>query len=306
MSSERQPPDDRELEDFLAGRHPMGRAYREASENDAAPPELDAAILAAARESVRAPIVRRPRWVQPVALAATLVLGLSVLMDVWRDPQTRERIVPAAPAAPQRVTEDSVVEMQSAPSAAADAVAKPAPSQTPEKKKSEPPPTPDEPPPAAARPPAPPAPPAASGAATERQHPSFYQLIEPAPGRETSPAMAPPGASPSAPSAAELDATREAESRLRAEDAQKQRRMEEALPQAAPRAAAPEPDSADRLGSSAGAQQSMSVEEWIERMRAELARGDESAARDSLAAFRRAYPDTPLPEDLAALERSVR
>lgn len=301
MSSERQPPDDRELEDFFAGRHPVGRAYREASENDAAPTELDAAILAAARESVRTRIVRRLRWVQPVALAATLVLGLSVLMNVWRDPQTRERIVPAAPVAPKQVTGESVVEMQSEPSA--DAAAKPAPSATPEKKKSEPPPTPAEPPPAAAPPPPPPA---ASGAATERQQPSFYPLIEPAPGRETSPAMAPPAASASAPSAAERDATHEAESRLRADDAQKQRRMEEALPQAAPRAAAPEPDSADRLGSSAEAQESTSVEQWIERVRAELARGDESAARDSLAAFRRAYPDTPLPEDLTAFERSAR
>lgn len=98
MSSDadRKPPDDRELEDFLAGRHPVGKAYREASGDETAPPELDALILGAAREAVRTPRVRRPRWVQPVAVAATLALSLGVLMNLWRDPDTRGQVLPSA------------------------------------------------------------------------------------------------------------------------------------------------------------------------------------------------------------------
>ncbi|THD05389.1 hypothetical protein B1810_01230 [Panacagrimonas perspica] len=88
-------PDDRELEDFLAGRHPVGKAYREASGQDTAPPELDALILGAAREAVRTPRARRPRWFQPVAVAATLALSLGVLLNIWRDPGTREQMAPA-------------------------------------------------------------------------------------------------------------------------------------------------------------------------------------------------------------------
>lgn len=96
MSSDRKPPDDRELEDFLAGRHPVGKAYREASAQDTAPPELDALILGAAREAVRTPRARRPRWFQPVAVAATLALSLGVLLNIWRDPETRGQMAPAA------------------------------------------------------------------------------------------------------------------------------------------------------------------------------------------------------------------
>lgn len=100
MSSEtpRQPPDDRELEDFLAGRHPVGKAYRDASETEFAPRELDDSILAMARESIRSapPARRRPRWVQPMAVAATLGLSLSVLMNLWRDPDTRGQMAPTA------------------------------------------------------------------------------------------------------------------------------------------------------------------------------------------------------------------
>jgi hypothetical protein len=113
MSSERKPPDDRELEDFLAGLHPVGKAYREASKGQGAPPELDAAILGAAREAVqtRRAVTRRPRWVQPVAVAATLALSLGILMNLWRDPVTREQMAPtAADVDLQRAKEDSLKE----------------------------------------------------------------------------------------------------------------------------------------------------------------------------------------------------
>ncbi len=97
MSSERKMPDDKELEDFLAGLHPVSKAYNEASKDECAPPELDAAILSAARDAVRVRrVTRRPRWVQPVAVAATLAVSLGVLMNLWRDPATRQQMAPTA------------------------------------------------------------------------------------------------------------------------------------------------------------------------------------------------------------------
>ena len=120
MSSERKPPDDSDLEDFLAGRHPVGRAYREITSGETAPRELDDAILRMAREHAAAPppqddvpeksdvvralpVRRRPRWLQPLAVAATLALSLGVLMNIWRHPEMREQAVPVKegmPAAP--------------------------------------------------------------------------------------------------------------------------------------------------------------------------------------------------------------
>lgn len=79
-------PDDRELDEFLSGRGPLSRAWKEGAPQEAAPPELDAPVLAAAREELRRARPRRRllRWDSPLALAASmfLVLGLGVL--VWR------------------------------------------------------------------------------------------------------------------------------------------------------------------------------------------------------------------------------
>lgn len=134
MSSEHEP-DDRELEDFLAGRDPIGKAYREAARDETAPRELDAAILSAARAAVGRPLRRRPRWLQPLAVAATLALSLGVLLNLWRDPALRPALspqprpeatreqqdrdpmpVPAAPVQaepePERVLRDSSVELK--------------------------------------------------------------------------------------------------------------------------------------------------------------------------------------------------
>lgn len=111
MSSERlhppphPPPDDSELDDFLAGCSPISAAYREASRGEHAPPELDAAVMAAARAAPAARTgARRPRWLPFAAAAASLVLGVSVLTEVWRTPEaqvtfeTAGRSRPAAPA----------------------------------------------------------------------------------------------------------------------------------------------------------------------------------------------------------------
>ena len=73
------PPDDRELEDFLAGRGPLSRAQREGTQ-EPAPPELDAKVLAAAREDLRRarPARRLLRWDSPLALAASMLLVVSL------------------------------------------------------------------------------------------------------------------------------------------------------------------------------------------------------------------------------------
>ena len=123
MSSERQPPDDQELEDFLAGRGRIAEAYREARRSESAPAELDAAILAAARDATRATVVRRPRWLAPLALAATLALSLSVLMNIWRDPVLREQAGAPLSAEKAEITVPQVA-AEPAPAVMADEVQK--------------------------------------------------------------------------------------------------------------------------------------------------------------------------------------
>lgn len=87
-----QPPDDSALEDFLAGRSAISAAYREASRGERAPASLDASILAAADSAHTMPApraLRRPRWLPIAATAASFVLSVSLLIDLWRQPETR-------------------------------------------------------------------------------------------------------------------------------------------------------------------------------------------------------------------------
>ena len=83
-------PDDRELEQYLKGDSALSRRYREAS-RESAPPELDEAVLARAHSELR----RRPsginRWLTPVALAASVLLGVNLGWNVHKaEPQPRE------------------------------------------------------------------------------------------------------------------------------------------------------------------------------------------------------------------------
>jgi hypothetical protein len=117
------PPDDRELDEFLAGRSPLSRAWREDGLPEA-PPQLDAKVLETAREELRR--ARAPRrllrWDGPLALAAStlVVLGLAWVTQSRLEPgqeEQREAVVtampesappapmPAAAAAPQRQEE---------------------------------------------------------------------------------------------------------------------------------------------------------------------------------------------------------
>tara|TARA_R110000850_G_scaffold67188_2_gene149539 strand:- start:55128 stop:56198 length:1071 start_codon:yes stop_codon:yes gene_type:complete len=113
-------PNDREFEDFLAGRDKVSKAYREATRSTQAPEELDAAILAAARQAASRPkAARRPRWIRPMALAATLILSLSVLVNIWRDPVSRELASPAMDTAvfPPELGEPATAPSEPLPSA---------------------------------------------------------------------------------------------------------------------------------------------------------------------------------------------
>ncbi|WP_353094992.1 hypothetical protein [Methylibium sp.] len=124
---------DRELDDDLAGHSALSARYRAAS-CETTTPELDAAILAQARNAVRPPVVLAPvraqpsrpsrlpwqqRWAVPVGIAATLLIGVDLAWRVGdrvRD-QTRMEL-------PQRVRlDEGVTVARPAPPAPAPAVA---------------------------------------------------------------------------------------------------------------------------------------------------------------------------------------
>jgi hypothetical protein len=85
---------DPEFEEFLKRRRPLFRA----DEDDGLepPPELDRIVLRQAREAIRpqrpVPMYRGPRWAAPLAIAATLVLGLAVVFQAGNE--QRPQVVP--------------------------------------------------------------------------------------------------------------------------------------------------------------------------------------------------------------------
>jgi len=75
-------PDDRELEQYLEGGSKLSRRYREAS-GETSPPDLDETIRARARAELK----RQPslnRLLAPVALAASVVLGVNLAWNVYQ------------------------------------------------------------------------------------------------------------------------------------------------------------------------------------------------------------------------------
>ncbi len=110
---------DDEFDDFLRRRKPL---FRRADEDGLEPPEeLDRIVLRQAREAIEPErpqrVFRGPRWGAPIALAATLLVALSVVFHVG-----------VAEKAPQgEVTVRSVAREVTAPAAAADSVAVPRP-----------------------------------------------------------------------------------------------------------------------------------------------------------------------------------
>lgn len=298
MSSEHNKPDDAELDEFLAGRSRIGAAYREASKQDGAPPELDAAILSMAREAVATPVRRRSRWIQPMALAATLALSLGVLLNIWRDPVARQQVAPEADsrfddaAAPVDgpVTESLVPaeskqknELAKEPERATDVMKQRRfedDAAMPYKKLNEP--------LALEAPPAPPPPPPAASM-QEREEALSAKPASPEGRAQKSEQEAPAAA------AGSMAPQMERKSMRPEPSVERDRTREFSAPSAPAAAAAPSGANAD---TSADSVENISPAQWIERVRARLAQGDEEGARLALRSLREAYPAYVLPDDL--------
>jgi len=120
------PPDDHELEQFLARRSELSRLHRAAAESEGAPPELDAPVLAQARAELRrlpARSRRLPRWSAPLAVAASLVLVVSLAWMAQQQPMPRALApaaapLPAATAANGGIVTESMAVQSSLPVAA--------------------------------------------------------------------------------------------------------------------------------------------------------------------------------------------
>lgn len=282
--------------------------------------ELDARILAMAREAAAPrPTLRprrqaHPRWPLGAGLAASLALVAGLAWQLRPHPETAA------------VSADSAATVASAPEAAAGPAPAPAPPAT---VQIAPPPAPPPPPqpartvvaePAPSAVVAPPAsPPAAEAAA------AAGIVDEPAP----APAVAPPAPLPPPPPPPAIPAPAEAATAASAPaPATEATGNTKAARMAAPvqeKASAPREPSAfgatvdQEAATTAAARdaavdgfareeidrdppatvQSLSVQQrWVQRIRALIAAGEDAAARDSLAEFRRRYPGAPLPEDL--------
>lgn len=82
---------DPEFEDFLKRRRPLFR--RDVDDGLEPPAELDRMVLRQARDAIEGERPMRlfgmPRWAAPVAIAATLVLGLSIVFKTGMEPTER-------------------------------------------------------------------------------------------------------------------------------------------------------------------------------------------------------------------------
>lgn len=190
--------DDRELDAFLRGEDDLSAQLR-GLDQPTPPPQLDARIRAQAQEALREPagaandaeeraLVTSPlgRWRGPLALAATVVIGVSVGLqwDGWRakEPQAlSDAVGPAAPGAVPAVVPDT------APAPSVDAVMPP------------PPPEPERAPRESAQP--------APAAPVARPHVPAPSRLEPDVAARPAPALAENRVAPPAPPAAPAPAT---------------------------------------------------------------------------------------------------
>lgn len=259
-------PDDRRLDDFLAGRDPLSRAYHEGA-SEAPPPELDTQVLQAARDALQrqpegpATAFRDRRW--RYAIAAVIVLSFSTLLLIHEDPVARKAVQMEADVIPAPVVVT--------PAPAIPESVNPQPAQVP-------------PPPALRRERAASAPP-----------PSTVSEEAPAAAAEAAPASA-----PEAPRAARRVP---AEAEMRDEMAAPAAAAPQAAPAPAPAPAAPAADAPAAAGASTQkleAREQTSPEGELQRIRALLAEGRRAEAREALRAFRQRYPEYELPADLAA------
>jgi hypothetical protein len=114
-----QPQDDKALDEYLQRDSAVSQHYRNL-DADAVPPALDSAVLAQASEALRGSNTKRKsawtRWSAPLALAATVVLGVAIVLEIGVD----ERI--AVPSAQVEVTAGEVPARDAATSAAIEQV----------------------------------------------------------------------------------------------------------------------------------------------------------------------------------------
>lgn len=97
MNESGRKPYDRELEDYLAGRHPLSAGYRLEATDDEPAAALDAAVLGQARQAVEdEPPWQQPRWFRPLAAAAMLVLCIGLVMQVSIEDRVQEQAVMSA------------------------------------------------------------------------------------------------------------------------------------------------------------------------------------------------------------------
>lgn len=100
-------PDDRELQAYLDGDHPLRARYR-AESREAPPSALDEAILAQARAAASRRRDRR-RWAVPLGLAATLVIGLPLGWQLWQTPEAQVAFAPPPSAPPAGSRQDDAM-----------------------------------------------------------------------------------------------------------------------------------------------------------------------------------------------------
>jgi hypothetical protein len=114
---------DPEFEEFLARRRPLFR--RDVDDGLEPPAELDRIILRQAREAIEGDrpmrVFRAPRWIAPVSIAATLVLGLAIVFKAG---------VPAVDKVPE-VTIENVAQRVEYPAATAESRTAPGPASVP-------------------------------------------------------------------------------------------------------------------------------------------------------------------------------
>lgn len=120
MSSDPQLPGDDEIEAYLRGDDALSKAYRAATREQPSR-EVDESVLAFAQQAVRPHRSLRRRWQAPMALAAVLVLGLGLVINLWREPEVRAPVVaePAAVQVPELAAESAIVAESAAAQAAA-------------------------------------------------------------------------------------------------------------------------------------------------------------------------------------------
>jgi hypothetical protein len=266
----------------------LSRLYRAAAD-DAPPPALDAAILAAAHGAVAPRLTPKRTWWQrlrlPISVAATLMLTVMLSLTVQQNPpevaevaeSRAQRPTPAGPAPTAAASSVQPAEKERTEAAEKTGVSRapmPAPAA-----------------PAGAPEPAP------VPAATARPFPAMpaeKKTLPATPSPQTRDAAFPvtaEGRAVAADSAADTVAKAE-----RSEPARERGTLALPAPGAAP-VAAPSAAGAQR-NSAAKRAQPQGEAAWLEEIRALRRQGKHEEAARRLAEFRTAYPDYPLPDDL--------